>query len=476
MALPHNARYSDCSSGHIFSSNPRTRSHRPGCADWSPVDALNVPSQSLQPALHDAFFYYKALLNTDILTDVGTNELLQHDDSHANSTDPIGAQEPERQQCRVRAIPSHLAVRFANRSNGGPLATIIEQGSHSTLNSCGSLLSAGRFTSMNSAETSSPDRVAHRVSQSLERVTVDHSQENTPQTHLKTLAMEASAILQDDGPVVDGSTPMEAIIQQLPQSPRSQISDADPDRSDIRPRDFFRGVLRNVRAVSWTRSRSSSLTQTPVIKTRDGRPPTSGNSLLCQPHGEHHHLRQGTCLQNCEKPNMVHGSLAAPSTPVLNPQTTNRKTLITNRPNLAPTSTCQPSHQSSVPLLERSSTSGPVAAMLAPSVAGPSREQPCSVRLVPPEPRDVADVAVTTGASKRCNDSKSAQHTFYGVSADSDRASSLHRHDCAKEPSHNASFCSTLSTSYSGTVLGVDLDLQFKTPDSVQHSSSPMPV
>jgi hypothetical protein len=40
------------------------------------------------------------------------------------------------------------------------------------------------------------------------------------------------------------------------------------------------------------------------------------------------------------------------------------------------------------------------------------------------------------------------------------KAPSLQEYDFARDTSRNASFCSTLSTSYSGTVLGVDLDLQ----------------
>jgi hypothetical protein len=41
--------------------------------------------------------------------------------------------------------------------------------------------------------------------------------------------------------------------------------------------------------------------------------------------------------------------------------------------------------------------------------------------------------------------------------------------------SQNASFCSTLSTSYSGTVLGVDLDLQHDNSHSIRRSQSPPP-
>lgn len=482
MALTHSARCADCGSGQSFSSNPRSECHRPGCARLNLADAFDLPSQALLPDLQDPFTYYNAFLNTATPSGCSKNEFPQRDDDYTRHTELVGAQGPEGQQSRVRAIPYHMAVRMANRSNGAPLATIVEQGSFSTLHSRGSLLSVGRFSSVHLSGTSSPARAASRFHQNLDENTLNQIQMNVMQGYPTAHASEAYTTLQDDGrthPIVDTSRPMKMAIQELPQCPRSQISEVDYEQ-DNRQGGFFRGVLRNVRAASQTRSRSSSVTHTPVVEEREGRPEMSDNSPSCQTQGDDHHPRQGKCLggpgATKSTPNLFS---TAPSTPILASQATNRKTPLTNSRSSAPTSTCSPPGQSNLPPFESFTSTEPVSQNLAPSVAWSSREQPSSVRLVPPEPRDVAYLSVTTGAStlsKQCNDSTSAQHTFEGVNVTPDSTSLLHKHDCAQEVSRNVSFCSTMSTSYSGTVLGVDLDLQFSTPESVRDSSSPMPV
>lgn len=480
MALPHEARY-DCSDGYSFSSNPRTRSHIQVRADWSPAGAFATPSQS-QNALQETFAYYNAILNTGVSPGGGTNELLRDDDSLTSNADIIGAQEGEDQQYRGRTIPYHLAVRFANRSNGPPLSTIIEQGSYSTLNSGGSLLGASHFPSSNSTGMPSPDGAAHRGSRSLDGSHVDRSRENTPQKHTMAHASGAYRMLSDDHQyhrIIDTTTPITS-AQELLQHPTLQISESDPANSDVRPRDVLRGLLRNVRAASRTQSRSSSLTQTPVVNKRDSRPETNDSSPLCQVPGDCHGPKQATFLTGGDTSNAVQSLFSTtPHTPILSSRPTNRKTSLTSHSVAAVEPTCQPSKQPSLPLLKQFHTPEAIPRILATSGAWPSRDRASSVRLVPPEPRDVACVTVTAGASTssgRCNDSHSALDTFYGVSVPSDSALSLHKHDYANQPSQNASFCSTLSTSYSGTVLGVDLDLQFKTPGPVRHSSSPMPV
>jgi hypothetical protein len=78
--------------------------------------------------------------------------------------------------------------------------------------------------------------------------------------------------------------------------------------------------------------------------------------------------------------------------------------------------------------------------------------------------------------SNRHNDSTSVQLAFDGVSIPSHSVSTLSQNDRVMQTSLNASFCSTMSTSYSGTVLGVDLDLHYDTSKQARRSSSPMPV
>ncbi|KAH3960279.1 hypothetical protein HBI56_214770 [Parastagonospora nodorum] len=480
MALPHAARY-DCSDGYSFSSNPRTRSHIPARADWNPASALATPSQS-QNVPQETFAFYNAILNTDASPGGGTNEPLRYDDSSTRNTDVIGAQEGEGQQCGVRAIPYHLDVRFANRSNGAPLSTIIEQGSYSTLNSGGSLLGASHLPSSSSAGMPSPGGAAYRDSRILDGSIVDRSPENTPQKYTMAHASGAYRILSDNDQhhrIIDTTTPI-TTAQELPQSPKMQISEPDTRYSDVRPRDVLRGLLQNVRAASRTQSRSSSLTHTPVVGKRDSRPETNDSSPLCQVPGDYHGPKQAACLTGGHTSNAMQSLFSTtPHAPILSSRPTNRKTSLTSHSVAAGEPTCQPSKQLSLPPFKHIHTPEPIPRTLVTPGVWPSRDRASSVRLVPPEPRDVACVTASVGAStfsERCNDINSTLDTFYGVSVLSESASSLHKHECAKQPSQNTSFCSTLSTSYSGTVLGVDLDLQFKTPGSVRHSSSPMPV
>ena len=72
------------------------------------------------------------------------------------------------QQCKARSVPSNLAIRATIRSGGGPLATIVEQGSLSTLNSHNSPLGADRFPTTQVVENASPKDTTPRCSSKLD--------------------------------------------------------------------------------------------------------------------------------------------------------------------------------------------------------------------------------------------------------------------------------------------------------------------
>ena len=445
--------------------------------------APDMPSQTVQPMLQDPYTYYRAFQGTNAPSSNNPDELAQVDDGYTCHTRTIGPQDrnalESQQQIRARAIPYHLAVRFANRSNGAPLSTIIEQGSYSTLNSRSSLLSVGRFPSTRVAENTSPGR--HRVSRSLDENPLQRIQEDAPQEQDPPAAtIEAHARPQGRGrsrPVFDTTTPMKTNQLSSPRSPRSQLDDAEHGSESNKPKGFLRGVLHNVRAASRTRSRSSSMTQASAVEARDDRQETSDNSPPCQMPG-YNYPRHETNVENSVGLRCTQEAFAStPYTPIAGSHARSRKTPLTNPQT--PATSYPPSVESSLPLFEPSSTFGNVPHLWPSSTATRSRERSSSVRLVTPEPRDVAYVDATAGAptlSNHHNDNTLAQHTFDGVSVHKHSAFSLGKHDPAREASRNASFCSTMSTSYSGTVLGVDLDLQYETPQAARQSSSPMPV
>jgi hypothetical protein len=472
----------DSKTGERFSAGTSRSAYEVGNTALSVMDALGMQAQGLQPTPQDPFMYYKAFLDTDAPSTIIRKDNRRDDDSYTSHLETIGVEAGHnighQQQLRARAIPYHLAVRLANRSNGAPLATIVEQGSYSTLNSRGSLLSMGRIPSLRVAENYSPSRTAHRVSRSLDNYALQRIQEDAHHEHHPTAAVKGFATVQESGPshpIFDPALPITSSPSELPRSPGNQISDGDRDTESRRSKGFFRGVLQNVWAASRTRSRSSSMTHAPPVEAREDQRDTSGLNRHC---------RMPTHILE-KRPShfesrVQHPTSSAASTPVADCQARNRKISLTNSPASASASTYPPLLESSLPLFEQDFTSNSVPQLLPPSSATHSRERSSSVRLVPQEPRDVAHNDGTNGASTLSNnqhhDNTVAQYMFNGVPVPQCSASSLNKHDCARETSRNASFCSTMSTSYSGTVLGVDLDLQYETPHQTRHSSSPMPV
>jgi hypothetical protein len=170
---------------------------------------------------------------------------------------------------------------------------------------------------------------------------------------------------------------------------------------------------------------------------------------------------------------------AAP-TPAARSQARSRKISSTDSRLSAPSSTHPPLLASSLLLPEHDSTFRSVPDLLPPSAATCSCERSSPVRLVPPEARDMAYVDAMAEISTLSNHHKDdfpAHYTFDGKPVRMYSASaSLKQDDHARETSRNASFCSTMSTSYSGTVLGVDLDLQYDALHSMRSPSSSMPV
>jgi hypothetical protein len=435
----------------------------------------SIPLHSMHAQHHDPFAYYNAFVDTSSSQGSDKDEYTQnsydgytcHAMPEAGDVSDIGGEPPT----RARGVPYNLAVRLANRSNGAPLATIVEQGSYSTLNSHGSLLSVGRLPSIRLVENASPSRTSHKVSRSLDenalqRIQEDAGQEKTPRA---TSGAQEKLPYNDHGktyPVSDvatsfGSTPLLHSQLEGPQIGETDYCDAN----NRTVKGFFRGVLHNVRAASRTRSRSSSM--------HASRPETSDDSLQNQVQASE---TSQFSDDRCDAPfDLSSSSLSATATPGCDYHARNRQSSSTYsqssaRPDL-PLPNAHPH--------ETRTASGTVPQLLPPWAATRSRERSASVRLVPPEPRDTAQNGCSVGApmlSNEGSDNISAGHAFYGVSVPSNNASSLTEHDRAREASRNASFCSTMSTSYSGTVVGVDVDLEHDFAHPVRRSHSPTPT
>jgi hypothetical protein len=466
MSKPYIHQLLDRSNGQSLHTG--TSSYQDGSTAFHLAEEMSREPQLVRPVSQDPYAYYKAFSDESGRSSHITHELGQDDDSYTFHTGIIGVQDYTSMghppQARARAAPYHPAVRVANRSNGVPLATIIEQGSYSTLNSHPSLLGIGRFASRRVAENASPGRASHKGSRSLDETTLHWIREDVPQEQDARVGIDSHARSQGYGRSPSTSdTPMKASAPIYPHSPRSEVSEGDCEVEGKRLKGFFRGVLQNVRATSRTRSRSSSAS---FVDAREERAETSDGPLEYQPHSDHH-----SSIDFAQT-----SSSSASSTPAVGHKARNRK-IVTTHPQPSP-DVYPMLFESSLPLLKQGTGLGAVPHTLPRSAVTRSREPSPSVRLVPPEPRDMAQVDATVGVTSTLHgsDNKPARHMFDGDPVPHKNASSVLDQNRARDASRNASFCSSMSTSYSGTVLGIDLDLQQEYTPPVRRSSSPMPV
>ncbi|KAH6865857.1 hypothetical protein BKA58DRAFT_228521 [Alternaria rosae] len=463
-----------------------------GPAASDPLNETNAnPSfRSIHAMQPDPFAYHRAFLDTSSSQMQPQSQgqgrdrhhiAQDHDDYIRHDVTGTGDMQHDmeyQQQARARGVPYNLAVRLANRSNGAPLATIVEQGSYSTLNSHGSLLSVGRFPSLRVVENASPTRSSPRIPYTpeglvLQRITEDaqrgHLLKAPNNTHDLPLCKNNSNSFRADDAAIPSEFPSLRPSQSI--TCRNGRTDGDANTSNVKA--FFRGVIHNVRAASRTRSRSSSM-QMSLVKNQSDRPGASEDSLQS-------HLQASDMSQlgddTFDTPyRFPAASQTLSTTKVLasEHQARNGQFSMADPSSSAHTIV---SNSDVDPYTPESQTAfGAVSKLLPPSATARPRKRSSSVRLVFPEPRDWAHdggSAEVLMLSNEVNNNVSAGHTFYGASKNTH---SLTQHDHATEASHNASFCSTMSTSYSGTVVGVDVDLQHDFPHPVRPSRSPTPV
>lgn len=383
---------------------------------------------------------------------------------------PIDSAQPQA-SCHTAAYK--LAVRLANRSNGAPLATITEQGSYSTLTSHGSLLSVGRFPSLKAAENTSPNRGSRRRSRSLDEKALHDIQEELAREHdACAVAAPQKRLDEEHGtadPASGTATPLTSYRFELQQSPPSQACDEVYNYDGQGVKKFFRGVLQSVRGVPWTRSRSSSTMHAPTVEQRES-PASAGQSIsrLDQQdqYGQPQKSNSSISVRPCQ-------DAVIPSAP--RDQTRNHAIF---EPGVKSSAHANPrTPQSHLTMAQSNTVSSSVPPALPYRTATRSHERPLLTPVARSKTRDVAQGDGTTQASTCPHDRSdaSARHTFDGVPAYRTCPSSLKEASSAREvfASQNASFCSTMSTSYSGTVLGIDLDLQYDSSCTARRSQSP---
>ena len=377
----------------------------------------------------------------------------------------------QQQQTRGRAVPYNLAVRLANRSNSAPLATIVEQGSYSTLNSRGSLLTLGRLPLLREVEKTSPSGTSLELIPDadehapLQRIAEDAQQDQVLGPTQRTPKEPLRKGYGNSLPVNEPATPSVPTVPQRSQFVAYDTGESEYDANAKAVKTFFRRVLHNLQTVSRTRSRSSSTHDASIPEHRQQRQETG--KAIPYSHlqaSETSLLAHDRCADHarCEKPHVLSkSSSSAMGTHGFDHQ---------NKHGDASVAHHVPALPLELPLLhirpyalEPNTASVAMPQLLPPPAVTRPRERSPSVRLVHPEPRDEAQ------------NSHSTRNMFYAISALGNATHLLAENDCATEASRNASFC-TMSTSYSGTVVGVDVDLQHDFPYPVRRSRSTTPI
>ena len=397
-------------------------------------------------ATQKPFAFYKMYLDTNVPLLGDQDNFESGDDGytyhsgvvHAHGTSVDDAQP----QAKGHTAAYNLAVRLANRSNGAPLATIIEQGSYSTLNSHGSLLSMGRFPSIKAAENGSPNRGSRRISRSLDEKALHDIQEDFSREHdTSAMAVSCAGLNEDRAaaePPSDTATPLKSYHLDTQHSLSSYSGDKLVDRDDQGVKGFFRGVMQTVRGASRTRSRSSSMIHAPIMEDRGS--PLSCYESNTQLQEQDQELAQLSDNDLSTSIPAAEGVFISP-----NPEDQDRNRAISL-------------HGVNLSNSNEPTFSAPVKYA---GTCGTAQEE--GTAQAPTAHSGVFDT--------------SARYTFDGIPVYRRRPSSVEEAKSASDvfTSQNASFCSTQSTSYSGTVLGVDLDLQHDNSHSIRRSQSPPP-
>lgn len=427
------------------------------------VDHESPQHQALHLPGQDDFTYYNDYVNPTTIPGIDTDEYAQYDDgltgcaASFGSTGHVGSQLLD----GPGSVPCNLTARLANRSNGAPLATIIEQCSHSTLNSRVSLLSVGRVPHPSCSIDSSTDHASQNSLRNREDKALQRIQEDTGKRQVQGDTPERR-LSGTQSPTLEKVSGIHADAISPTHRPDFETRDAKQNATGKQLSAILRDVFHTVQATSRTKSWCSSMTQTITAKTKDRVVSTYGG-----PRSHQHEIGTAQTIRGQESiPRSTVGSILDPTSTLLGKsQTTSRQ--------IPSTVDVRSSAPADLPLLawpppESRSTidNSSVPYSLPLSIVTHSREKSTSMYPVPPpKPRDEAHSSGTSESLMLRSEDRAAspfQDTFDGVPVCSRKVASLTDYDRARNSPRNASSCSTASTSYSGAVVGIDLDLDHR--------------
>jgi hypothetical protein len=473
---------STCSQSHKYSlldrSNYRERTYDPNSAPYSPDAAgLNAVDSSISNAesgrvyAQDPFVHYRAFLRTNVSSAWGVND--NRDTHHAVSLSAQSNQYcGDRQQFPVRPVPYNVAAHLMNPSNGVPLSTIIEQGSYSTLNSHGSPPNIDRYPPAKANDNVSPNQHPHRGSRSSYEIALHKIEEDNQHEQHVCKNIHSHVQPEDDRGVFDkqcfAAMPIRSSPCDRQLSEGFPTPDIDNDLASKGLKGIMRGVLHNVRA-SRRDGQWSSMINTPACNSRGGRLDTKEDSSQPQRRISENHMSS----LDMNRPR--HDSLLSSSSPLphdLSRFETRNGTSLSINTDTEHTTPQYPHILHLPPTVSefpRNLGSSPLFLLPQETSSSPGEHAPSTI------PHDVARETSSAGPyalSRRSRDDVSACYTFDGVLLYGSNAPSLKEYDRERE----ASICSTVSTTYSGPVLGIDLDLQQEHAHTLAARRSPMPA
>lgn len=395
-------------------------------------------------------------------------ELVEDDEGYCLSTGLIGANDDlgfDCQQQNEEVTTSYqLATRLANPSNGAPLATIIEQSSHSTLNSRTSLLSVGRVPSARAPFATSSANTAQTAPKSVEETTLgpilQFGHGERPQSCKNVENMKAfkghrgycrehsSTTHTPTFPVLSYRTCLDTAVVNA-----------------VREMDDMNNAPRMV--IDSAQTKACTLTCSKLSR-----------SIPFEKCARRPSLSQGSeNLGRIDDQIVVAAAFDQTHEGSVDPnQTIHRNTVTTSS-----------SSARLIPFRFRSRLSQvAISADIEHALEQPSAfSDTCAaqsfapVQLVPPEPREEAQACNSTADLRNISHGSHSSLARPAPNFAIDPATagiSLDLCQCATREDQTPSICSTTSTSYSGTIVGVDVDLKHGKVRPEHSTSLPMLV
>lgn len=442
----------------------------------------SLHARAARPTCRDSFAYSRVHSQTSSASGNSENDALCND---YGSTFQSPRSEDQSVYChaegdnnRGQAIP--YSVGFLGcRPNGQPLATILEKASHSTLHSKPSLVSITcRHTLPSTRNNSSvsvlhTQRYTHKHLEAVDEHPLQRIQEHANQEHGDEgeIADTATSAVAPPMPCSGPNTMAPVTAGTLPVQPSngSQLQRDGTENEGKGLKGLLRDVIQHVRGAPRQGDSRSSL---PLPQSGDGtdeQPNTRRDPVTEDDDG------RGSKSEVYEKERLACLVSTDTGCPQLPPNEISEDWAGDCERSFCDTDSTGsglPPIRHVPPAHIEFSDSQPLRHASAPQLSS-SSEQRNEESIPKPALQHEEDDRIYSGTppySQRSRDGHAGTYTFDGTPIYRSNAPSLYEFDRARE----VSFSGTASTSYSSTILGIDLDLHQETNLAIRRSITPV--